>query len=69
LRIICANQTIPTTDFQSPIARADASVWSSVASVLCPHFETPIRTHALSHANLVAYAERGMRRWFPEIAT
>ena len=48
---------------------ADASVWSSVASVLCPHFETPIRTHALSHPNLVAYAERGMRRWFPEIPT
>jgi glutathione S-transferase len=46
---------------------ADASVWSSVANVLCPHFEAPIRTHAESLANLKAYRDRGMQRWFPEL--
>ncbi len=48
---------------------ADASVWSSVAGVLCPVFETPIRRHAEQHANLIAYRDRGMQRWFPELAT
>lgn len=47
---------------------ADASVWSAVAGVLCAHFETPIRSHAEGHANLVAYSRRGMTRWFPELA-
>ena len=47
---------------------ADASVFAQVAGVLCPHFETPIRAHAERHANLVAYRDRGMRRWFPELA-
>ncbi len=45
---------------------ADAAVYGSVASVLCPHFETTIRNHAQSHANLVAYAKRCTARWFPE---
>ena len=47
---------------------ADASVWSSVAGVLCPHFESPMRVHAATRANLVAYRDRGMARWFPELA-
>ena len=47
---------------------ADASVWSFVASALCAHFETPIRDHAETLANLVAYRDRGMHRWFPELA-
>ena len=47
---------------------ADASVWSFVASALCAHFETPIRDHAETLANLVAYRDRGMQRWFPEMA-
>ncbi len=47
---------------------ADASVWSSVASVLCAHFETPIRDHAETLPNLPAYRDRGMNRWFPEVA-
>lgn len=46
----------------------DASVYGFVASALCPHFETPIRTHAKSHPNLVAYAKRCTQRWFPELA-
>lgn len=47
---------------------ADASVWSSVAGVLCPYFDTPVRTHAETHANLIAYRDRGMQRWFPDLA-
>ena len=47
---------------------ADASVWATVAGALCPVFETPVRTAAEGHANLVAYAKRGMARWFPEFA-
>ena len=46
---------------------ADASVWSSVASALCPHFDTPIRDHGERLKNLVAYRDRGMQRWFPEM--
>ncbi|MEZ5842626.1 MAG: glutathione S-transferase family protein [Hyphomicrobiaceae bacterium] len=45
---------------------ADAMVWSFVASVLCPHFATPIADHAARNANLVAYRDRGMARWFAE---
>ena len=47
---------------------ADASIYGSVASALCPLFDTPIRSFAESHANLVAYAKRCTARWFPEIA-
>ncbi len=46
---------------------ADASLWSSVASVLCPHFGTPLGAVAAQHANLVAYRDRGMARWFPDL--
>ena len=47
---------------------ADASVFASIASALCPHFETPIRRHAETHANLIGYVKRGTARWFPELA-
>lgn len=47
---------------------ADAAVWSSVASALCPVFTTPIRTAAEKHTNLVAYRDRGMKAWFPDLA-
>ena len=46
---------------------ADATVWSFVAGALCPLFESPIRTAAEGHANLVAYSARGYQRWFPEL--
>ena len=47
---------------------ADATVYSFVASALCPLFDTPIKDHAQSKPNLVAYAKRGTARWFPELA-
>lgn len=46
---------------------ADAAVWSMVAGALCPHFDTPIRDAAERHANLIAYRDRGMARWFPDL--
>ncbi len=47
---------------------ADASAFASIASVLTPHFDTPLLAAAQKHKNLVAYAKRGMTRWFPELA-
>ena len=46
----------------------DASVWAFVAGSLCPHFTSPIGEHGRSLPNLVAYRDRGMKRWFPELA-
>jgi len=48
---------------------ADATVFAWMAGVLCPAFETPIRTAAERHANLTAYVERMKRAHFPELAT
>ena len=47
----------------------DATVFAFVASALCAHFETPIIASARSHQNLVAYRDRGMARWFPEMSS
>jgi glutathione S-transferase len=47
---------------------ADATVFAFVAGMLCPLFETPIHDSAERHANLVAYRDRGMAKWFPELA-
>jgi glutathione S-transferase len=45
---------------------ADATVFAWVLSLLCPRFETPIRSAAEQRANLVAYRDRGLKQWFPE---
>src|SRR5437667_119824 len=47
----------------------DATVFAFVAGTLCPHFDTPLRTIAESHPNLVAYSERMMQRYFPKTLT
>lgn len=44
---------------------ADASVFASVASALCPLFDTPIRSAAEGHANLAAYRDRCLAHWYP----
>lgn len=46
---------------------ADATVFAFVAGLLCPHFTSPIRDAAAKHANLVAYRDRGMKHWFPDL--
>ncbi|MCC7251717.1 glutathione S-transferase family protein [Hyphomicrobium sp.] len=47
---------------------ADASVWAMLTGLLCPHFETPIRTAAERYANLTAYRDRGLALWYPDLA-
>lgn len=47
---------------------ADATLAAFITSVLCKTFETPIRTAAEQHGNLVAYSRRMMARCLPEFA-
>ena len=47
---------------------ADATLFAFVAGMLCPVFETPPRAAAERHANLVAYRDRMMARFYPELA-
>ncbi len=52
---------------EAPVG-ADATLFAFVASCLCPVFDAPERTAAESRPNLVAYRDRGMKRWFPALA-
>ncbi len=45
---------------------ADATIWPFVASVLCPYFTSPMIEHGARHANLIAYRDRGLARWYPD---
>jgi len=47
---------------------ADATLWAMVTSALCPHFEMEVRRAAECFPNLIAYRDRGMALWFPELA-
>jgi glutathione S-transferase len=47
---------------------ADAAVWSAVAGCLCPHYKGALREAAEKYPNLIAYRDRGMNLWFPELA-
>ena len=47
---------------------ADASVFAFVVSALSPHFEGPIGQAGRGRPKLVAYRDRGMQRWFPDLA-
>ncbi|MGL4767279.1 MAG: glutathione S-transferase family protein [Formosimonas sp.] len=47
---------------------ADATFAAFVMSLLCPVFESPLRTTAETHANLRAYAQRMRERYFPELS-
>jgi glutathione S-transferase len=46
---------------------ADASVHATVSGLLCPAFQTPVRDAAEAHPNLIAYRDRGLARWYPEL--
>jgi len=48
---------------------ADASVFAFVAGLLCDTFPGPIRDAAACHPNLVAYRDRCMRDWFPDLSS
>ena len=43
---------------------ADATLFAFTASLLCPQFVSAARSHAERHANLLAYRDRGMARWY-----
>ncbi|MGO4302571.1 glutathione S-transferase family protein [Cupriavidus sp. RAF12] len=45
---------------------ADATLFAFAASLLCPMFETPIRTAAASYPNLQAYLARMRAQFYPE---
>jgi len=44
---------------------ADATAFAFAVGVLCPLFDTPIRTHAEKHGNLVVYCERMHKEFYP----
>lgn len=46
----------------------DATVFGTVSSALSETFDTPLLTHGKNKANLVAYRDRCMERWFPDFA-
>lgn len=48
---------------------ADAAVFALVAAALAKCFKTPIRTAAELQPNLVAYRDRLMQQYFPEVAS
>lgn len=47
----------------------DAVVFGTIAGFLCPVFASATKTAIERLPNLVAYRDRGMRQWFPELAT
>jgi glutathione S-transferase len=47
---------------------ADATVFAFVAGCLPTHFRTPIRVAAELQPNLVAYRDRMLRQYYPELA-
>jgi glutathione S-transferase len=46
---------------------ADATAFAFAAGVLCPVFESPTRRAAEGHRNLVAYRDRMLARFYPEL--
>ncbi len=47
---------------------ADATAFGMAASILTPFFEAPLRTRAESYANLVAFRDRMMQKYYPQSA-
>ncbi len=48
---------------------ADATLFAFTAGLLCARFDTPTRSVAQTHPNLVAYADRMLKQYFPDFAT
>ena len=45
----------------------DATIFAFVVGMLCPQFETPIRTAAERHDNLRRYVGRMTARYYPDL--
>jgi glutathione S-transferase len=46
---------------------ADATVFAFVVGLLTPYFNSSLHTHALRHANLIAYRDRLQREYYPDL--
>jgi glutathione S-transferase len=46
---------------------ADATAYAFLLGTLCSHFDTPIRTHAERHKNVVSYCERLSKEFYPTL--
>ena len=46
---------------------ADATAFAFIAGAMTPHFHSPIVKTLNTHANLVAYRDRMMRQYFPDL--
>ena len=44
----------------------DATAFASLAGLMTPFFDSPLRQRALEFSNLVAYVDRMMERYYPE---
>jgi len=44
----------------------DATAFASLAGLMTPFFDSPLRQRALEFSNLVAYVDRMMARYYPE---
>jgi glutathione S-transferase len=47
---------------------ADATAFAFIAGAMTSHFDSPIATTINAHATLVAYRDRMMRQYYPELA-
>jgi glutathione S-transferase len=47
---------------------ADATAFAFIAGAMTPHFDSPIVKTISTHATLVAYRDRMMRQYYPELA-
>jgi len=52
--------------FGAEPSAVDAAAFAMVAGILTPFFASPLRRKALGHANLVAYAGRMMKAYYPD---
>jgi glutathione S-transferase len=50
------------------LCSTDATVFGMTAGALAPIFDSPLARSARSHKNLVAYCDRMMRRYYPDLA-
>lgn len=46
----------------------DATAFAFIAGLLCPLFDSALREHAETLPNLVAYRDRGLKLWYPDLA-
>lgn len=55
--------------FGREMSGVDATAFAMVASALCPRFDSEVRTAVEAFPNLIAYSERMMARFYPEMAS